>query len=142
RALEKRFLSQHGFPTVRHAVVEQGEDIGAAAKKFGFPCIAKTVLGGYDGKGQRVLDGPASDLGEGPAVLEEKIALTSEVSCIVARGGGFEQCFEVFENLHSDHILDFTLLPARVDEKLQQKAKDIALNIARALNVEGLLTVE
>jgi 5-(carboxyamino)imidazole ribonucleotide synthase len=142
RALEKKFLADHGFPTVRHAAVAPGEDIGAAAARFGFPCIVKTVLGGYDGKGQRVLLGPASDLGGGPAVLEEKLELQGEISCIVARGAGEEQCFEVFENLHTEHILDFTLLPARVDLKLQAEAKRLALEIARALNVEGLLTVE
>jgi 5-(carboxyamino)imidazole ribonucleotide synthase len=143
RALEKKFLADHGFPTVRHQAVAPGEDIAAAAAKFGFPCIVKTVLGGYDGKGQRVLDGPgATGLGVGPAVLEEKLELQSEVSCIVARGAGHEQCFEVFENLHTGHILDFTLLPARVDVKLQAQAKELALAIARALNVEGLLTVE
>src|SRR5581483_10129963 len=93
--------------------------------------------------GQRVLDGPgATGLGTGPAVLEEKLELQSEVSCIVARGAGHEQCFEVFENIHTGHILDFTLLPARVDPKLQAQAKQLALAIARALLVEGLLTVE
>ncbi len=142
RALEKRFLKDHGFPTVEHVVVAEGEDINAAAGLFGFPCIVKTVLGGYDGKGQRVLSGPASDLGAGPAVLEEKLALRTEVSCIVARGSGHDECFEVFENLHHEHILDFTLLPARVDAKLQAEAKEVARAIAKALNVEGLLTVE
>jgi 5-(carboxyamino)imidazole ribonucleotide synthase len=142
RALEKEFLAKHGFPTVAHAVVPPGHDIAAAAKAFGFPCIVKTVLGGYDGKGQRVLDGPTEGLGEGPAVLEEKLELHTEISCIVARGGGQEQVFEVFENLHHEHILDFTLLPARVAPELQEEAKALSRSIARALDVEGLLTVE
>jgi 5-(carboxyamino)imidazole ribonucleotide synthase len=142
RALEKKFLSDHGFPTVRHVVVAEGQPVRAAAEAFGFPCIEKSVLGGYDGKGQRLLQSAAEANGMGPVVLEEKISLRTELSCIVARGFGREEAFEVFENLHRDHILDFTLLPARVDAALQRQAKDVALAIARALDVTGLLTVE
>jgi 5-(carboxyamino)imidazole ribonucleotide synthase len=142
RALEKRFLSDHGFRTVRHRAVAAGEDIRAAAAQLGFPCIVKSVLGGYDGKGQAVLMKAEDATGVGPAVLEEKLTLHTEVSCIVARGAGQEQVFEVFENLHDQHILDFTLLPARIEPKLAREAKDTALAIARKLNVEGLLTVE
>ena len=142
RALEKKFLAEHGFRTVKHRTVAAGEDIRAAAVEVGFPCIVKTVLGGYDGKGQSVLTKPEDATGVGPAVLEEKLELQTEVSCIVARNSAGEQAFDVFENLHHDHILDFTLLPARIDPKLAAQAKETALAIARQLNVEGLLTVE
>jgi len=142
RALEKKFLSDNGFRTVRHRVVAAGEDIRAAAAELGFPCIVKSVLGGYDGKGQSVLSKPEDATGVGPAVLEEKLKLHTEVSCIVARGSGQEQVFDVFENLHHEHILDFTLLPARIDVDLAAQAKETALGIARKLRVEGLLTVE
>lgn len=142
RALEKKFLDGAGFRTVRHRAVAAGEDIRAAAVAFGFPCIVKSVLGGYDGKGQAVLSRAEDPSGVGPAVLEEKLELQTEVSCIVARGAGQEQVFDVFENLHHEHILDFTLLPARIDPALASAAKEIALGIARKLDVEGLLTVE
>lgn len=142
RALEKAFLQQHGFRTVKHRAVAAGEDIRAAALEVGFPCIVKSVLGGYDGKGQSVLRSADDATGVGPAVLEEKLELQTEVSCIVARGAGEEQVFDVFENLHHDHILDFTLLPARITPELARAAKETALGIARKLQVEGLLTVE
>lgn len=142
RALEKKFLAEHGFRTVKHRAVAAGEDIRAAATEVGFPCIVKSVLGGYDGKGQSVLRSAEDATGVGPAVLEEKLDLQTEVSCIVARGSGQEQVFDVFENLHHEHVLDFTLLPARIDLELAKKAKETALGIARKLNVEGLLTVE
>jgi 5-(carboxyamino)imidazole ribonucleotide synthase len=48
----------------------------------------------------------------------------------------------VFENIHHQHILDFTLLPARFPEILQNQAKQMAVAIAEALDVCGLLTVE
>jgi len=142
RALEKKFLSDSGFRPVRHRAVAPGEAIAAAARELGFPCIVKSVLGGYDGKGQAVLARAEDASGVGPAVLEEKLELQTEISCIVARGAGQEQVFEVFENLHHEHILDFTLLPARISPELARTAKETALGIARKLGVEGLLTVE
>ena len=51
RAKEKTFLSTHGFRPVSFRVVAPGEDVRAAALSFGLPCIAKSALGGYDGKG-------------------------------------------------------------------------------------------
>ncbi len=148
RGQEKAFLAAHAFPHVAYRTVAVGEDIVAAARAFGFPSIAKSSLGGYDGKGQFRLESE-TDLAQLPTVakggwvLEERLTLHTELSCIVARDGrGGELCFPVFENLHTHHILDLTVVPARVKPSLEEQARDIALNVARALNVVGLLTVE
>jgi 5-(carboxyamino)imidazole ribonucleotide synthase len=147
RSKEKAFLAGDGFPCVRHQALETGAEPAKAARAFGLPCILKSSLGGYDGKGQWSLSTEA-DLAQLPAkldaphVLEERLELSTELSCIVARGGGREICFPVFENLHADHVLDLTLVPARVDLRLSQQAQDVAKAIARALDVQGLLTVE
>ncbi|MCA2979575.1 MAG: ATP-grasp domain-containing protein [Myxococcaceae bacterium] len=147
RGLEKTFLAQHGFRPVHFAVVGAEDSLHDAVRRFGAPCIVKSALGGYDGKGQHRLRavGEAAalpDMGR-PWVLEEVLSLEAEVSCIVARDGrGGEVTFPVFENVHVDHVLDVTVLPARVDEALQEEARRVALGIARALEVVGLLTVE
>ena len=147
RAQEKRFLEEGGFGPVQHRVVAPGEDVAAAARAFGFPLIAKAALGGYDGKGQYRLRTEA-DLAHLPPtapggwVLEEVLALRGELSCIVARSAEADFTFPVFENLHRDHILDLTVLPARLDPGWQVEARRTALAIARALDVTGLLTVE
>ncbi len=147
RTLEKAFLTRHGFPCVRHQALAVGEDPVAAARAFGLPCILKSALGGYDGKGQwslaseEDLKALPARLGE-PCVLEERLQLRTELSCIVARGGGREVCFPVFENLHEHHVLDLTLVPARAGAALLRQAQDVALAIARTLDVTGLLTVE
>ena len=147
RAKEKTFLAAHGFPHVAHRIVSAGEDVRAAARGLGFPCIAKSALGGYDGQGQYRLDEAAlASLPPSPRggwVLEERVELRTELSCIVARDGrGGELCFPVFENLHTAHILDLTVLPARVAPSLEDEARRVACAVARALGVVGLLTVE
>lgn len=147
RAKEKTFLQSAGFPVVEHRVVPVGVDVRAAAREFGLPCIAKSSLGGYDGKGQFRLKTEA-DVAAMPAdapggwVLEEQLQLHAELSCIVARAKGREVAFPVFENVHEHHVLDVTTVPASVEAGLQQQARQVALDIARGLEVEGLLTVE
>ncbi len=147
RAKEKSFLRDHGFRTVDFRVVREDEDVHAAAREFGFPCIAKSVLGGYDGKGQLRLHS-AADLPSLPAkaaggwVLEEVLQLDVEISCIVARDAHNAVTFPIFENIHAHHVLDFTVVPARVEQRLQDDARVIADGIARALQLNGLLTVE
>jgi len=145
---EKLFLSAHGFPTARFQVVRPQESIHAALREVGFPCILKTATGGYDGKGQQRFEDEAALSTMPPSlpqacIVEEALTLCGEVSCIVARGAaGQSHCFPIFENLHHNHILDFTLLPARFPASLQTEAQRMALAIADALDVCGLLTVE
>ncbi|MDP1821725.1 MAG: ATP-grasp domain-containing protein [Archangium sp.] len=147
RAKEKTFLRDQGFRTVKFELVAPGADVKAAVHRFGLPCIAKSVLGGYDGKGQhRLLT--ETDVSALPAsapggwVLEEVLQLESEVSCLVARDARSSVTFPIFENLHAHHILDLTVLPARVAPALQDEARQVADGIARALDLVGLLTVE
>jgi 5-(carboxyamino)imidazole ribonucleotide synthase len=113
----------------------------------------KTLRAGYAGKGQyfgasqTALEALAAILGnEDACVLEEVIELTLEASCIVGRSGSGadveEVVFPIFENVHSGHILDLTLVPARIPETLRAAIAGIALDAARALDVQGLLTTE
>jgi 5-(carboxyamino)imidazole ribonucleotide synthase len=147
RAKEKTFLRDAGFRTVQFEVVPPGADVKAAARRFGLPCIAKSVLGGYDGKGQHRLQSAAAIEAlpadaPGGWVLEEVLELEHEVSCLVARDAKSAVSFPLFENLHAHHILDLTVVPARVAISLQDEARQVADGIARALELVGLLTVE
>jgi 5-(carboxyamino)imidazole ribonucleotide synthase len=154
RALEKEFLRRHGLPHVAFADGPTADALRGAAREFGYPSILKTARGGYDGKGQWKL-GSADDLEallSTPAraaldasgwVLEEPIEIVLEASAIVAReGNGDEVVFPLFENEHRDHVLDVTLVPARLPDDLEAEAKAVALAAARALGVTGLLTTE
>ncbi|MCL2626700.1 MAG: ATP-grasp domain-containing protein [Cystobacterineae bacterium] len=148
RLLEKNFLSTHAFPTARYEAVAQADSLYEACCKVGFPCILKTATGGYDGKGQMRFENEAAlsqttPLASWPCIVEEALPLCGEISCIVARFPTGEcHSFPVFENLHHQHILDFTLLPARFPQNLQNQARQMAMAMAEALGVCGLLTVE
>jgi len=148
RVREKRHLRAAGLPHASFEVAEGGEELRAKLRAFPRPCIVKTTRGGYDGKGQlfvRTDEDLARALAlpdDGTYVIEEALALTMEASCIVARGPGTEVCFPIFENSHRDHILDVTVLPARVAPPVAAAMERLALATARSLDVHGLLTVE
>jgi 5-(carboxyamino)imidazole ribonucleotide synthase len=153
RGLEKGFLSAQKLPHVQFAILnkEDAENARTAIVDFGLPCLAKTTFGGYDGKGQYMLtsESDVQELVDSNAltkvqhVLEEAIDIAIEVSCIVARSrNGEEVAFPIFENQHHDHILDLTLVPARIPHSVASEIESIARTAARDLNVFGLLTVE
>jgi 5-(carboxyamino)imidazole ribonucleotide synthase len=147
RAREKAALVRAGAPTVAFAAVRDRDALPDALAAFGYPCVVKTAAGGYDGKGQRTYrrarDVRPDDFAPGvELIVEERVELELELSCIVARRGTDVVCLPVFENVHTAHILDVTLCPARVSPAIARRAEALARRVAESLDVQGLLTVE
>lgn len=152
REREKRFLQEHDFPCVRFAVVESAATLAQAVRAMPGDSIVKTAEFGYDGKGQRPAAKEASDaeiasiwtsLACTRAVVEEKIDLASEISVLVVRDArGASASYDAAENQHRHHILDVSIVPARVADEIQSQARSLALRIADAMAYVGVLAVE
>ena len=149
RIAEKTWLRDHGFATAAFAVISCAEDLADADRLPGFPAILKVARFGYDGKGQAVV-GNADEaaaafarFGGQTCVLEKRVDLQTELSVVLARNaGGQTACFPVAENLHRHGILDISIAPARIGQRLQDKARQMALDIAAELTYQGVLAVE
>ena len=155
RGLEKEFLSSVGVPVgpfarVDAAVLGVGVDSPEEfARDDCLPGLLKTNRGGYDGKGQRAVDdrdglwGAWRALDGADCVLERRLSLLTEVSVIVARtADGSVTTYPVAENQHVDGILDVTVVPARIDPVLADRAVGLAMTVADALGYVGVLAVE
>jgi 5-(carboxyamino)imidazole ribonucleotide synthase len=147
RIREKTFLSDGGFPVAPWAEVTSSADLSAAAARLGYPAVLKTAESGYDGKGQRKLGSPddltAADLPPFPGVLEAWVPFVMEISVVLARGAdGSIAVFPVGENIHHHHILDATLVPARLDPAVARRAEKLASAVAARLDFTGVLAVE
>ncbi|HEY3756260.1 MAG TPA: 5-(carboxyamino)imidazole ribonucleotide synthase [Opitutaceae bacterium] len=148
RQREKAWLKSHGFPHVAYTEALDG-DIRAAAQTVGLPCVIKTADFGYDGKGQMRV-GSEAELEQAAAifrgrrcVVEQWAEFSCELSVIVARAAGGEtRAFPVAENQHARHILDLSIIPARVPKAVATMATELSLLIADTLDVVGLLAVE
>ena len=75
-------------------------------------------------------------------VLEEFVNFDLEISVIVSGNGKDVTVFPVQENIHRNNILSKTIVPARISERLADKAKTMAVRIAEQLNLSGTLCVE
>lgn len=149
RLREKTWLRKNGFPHVAFAEVGIGEDLAAAIRRIGLPCVVKTADFGYDGKGQLKVTDTASAatavtaFAKQRAVVERWVDCKAELSVIVARTPSGElRTFPVAENIHTKHILDFSIVPARIPPAVATEAKNLAEAIAEKIDLVGLLAVE
>ena len=69
--------------------------------------------------------------------------LDTELSVLVARGTeGEVVTYDPAENLHRNHILDLSIIPARLPENILEEARKTAVGVAEALDYIGILAVE
>ena len=151
RLHEKKALLQAGIPVANFRKVDSLRDLEDAASALGYPMVLKTATEGYDGKGQSIIDGER-DLAISydqlsarnvDLIVEQFVSFKAEVSTICARTiDGMTATFDPAENIHRNHILDTSIVPARIDESVTDKARIIATDIAEKLDVIGLIAVE
>lgn len=149
RLREKHWLRKNNFPHVPFAEVEAGDDLAAAIRRIGLPCVVKTADFGYDGKGQLKVTNDegiaraAESFARQRSVVEKFIDFKCELSVIVARReDGAMKTFPVAENIHTKHILDFSIVPARVNAATLAEAEQLGRAIADKIGLVGLLAIE
>ncbi|MEW6082378.1 MAG: 5-(carboxyamino)imidazole ribonucleotide synthase [Bacillota bacterium] len=154
RGREKTVLVGAGFPVVPFRLVRDAAGLRRAVHELELPCVLKTCAGGYDGKGQMVLNAPA-DLEAAAAQLDKVPPLTGEwmvekfvcflceASIIVARQEtGQTVTYPIGENAHRANILHSTVVPARIEPALQAEAEALGADLADALGLVGLMAIE
>ncbi len=151
RLREKRAIEAADVKVAPYREIPTAEALREASAAFGFPCVLKTATGGYDGKGQWVLRSD-SEIDEAFAtlskagtelVLEQFIHFEREISVIAARNpDGDIRTFPVSENVHVNNILHLSIVPARITQDIAQEAERMAAQIAKQLEVVGLVAVE
>jgi 5-(carboxyamino)imidazole ribonucleotide synthase len=149
RLEEKSFVRDLGLMTASFGNVESAD---AAHAKFlalgGGPAILKTRRMGYDGKGQAIVKSAdeAADAFkrfDRPCILEGFVDFVFEASVIGARAlDGRFAAYDPPHNIHENHILKRSIVPAPLSGAQADAAKAIAGRIADALGYVGVLGVE
>lgn len=149
RIHEKQFFNANGIATPPWREVAGIADLAAAVAEIGRPAVLKTTRLGYDGKGQARIAADTDlaaaweSMGAPVGVLEGFVDFAGEISVIVARGiDGAWAGFEPAWNVHANHILDTTQVPAPLAAGLAADAVAVARRCAEALDLVGLLAVE
>lgn len=156
RIREKMALQQLGVPIAPWRPVANRAEFEQSVEQLGYPCVIKTAVGGYDGKGQYVLRGPEDlevawqTVGSGSIaqghkewVVEGWVPFEKEISVIVARSTRGEiRSFPIAENIHRNNILHQSIVPARITSKLYEQAQAVAEKVVDGLQAIGLLAIE
>ncbi len=149
RIREKLFLQRAGFPVAPFRVIKAPQDLHQGVSEIGCPAILKTADSGYDGKGQVRISSPSGvdaawkSIDECAAVLESLVDFECELSVVAARSltGEFAH-YGTLENHHRDHILDFTVAPARIPARVDARAVEITRGVLEKLEAVGVVCVE
>jgi len=148
RLREKTFLRESGLPVTPFWPVRSLDEL-LAALRHATPAVLKTAAFGYDGKGQHRIQstGDASAawdaIGHQEAILEAFVDFEREVSVVAARGlDGTFVPHGVIANDHRNHILDVSVAPAPISDRLAREAVEITRAVLEGLDVVGVLCVE
>ena len=131
---EKDFLShQANVEVAPYRQIDSQKQLENALTDFGGQGVLKTRRFGYDGKGQLMLrsaqdaTGAMEKLANQPAILEALIPFKKEISVIVARNiDGVVACYDPSDNLHENHILKTSRVPADISLRTYDQAIKIA----------------
>ncbi|MEU7980483.1 5-(carboxyamino)imidazole ribonucleotide synthase [Micromonospora sp. NPDC049081] len=155
-AQDKRVMRERlgalGAPNPAWRPVDAPADLLAFGAEQGWPVVLKAARGGYDGRGVWLVDdaGQAAGLaatllaGGTSLIVEERVALRRELAVQVARSPfGQVAAYPVVETVQRDGICVEVLAPAPdLAEELAVAAQQLAIDLATALGVVGLLAVE
>ena len=149
RLAEKTFLQDAGIAVSPFAAVDCLADLDKAVAAIGRPAVLKTRRLGYDGKGQAPitkdtdLAGALEQAGGAASIVEGFVDFAKEVSVIAVRGGdGASASYDVAQNVHRQHILHTSTVPAAISPQTAADARRIAEHIMTALDYIGVLGVE
>ncbi|MFJ6195255.1 5-(carboxyamino)imidazole ribonucleotide synthase [Micromonospora sp. NPDC092111] len=151
RVMRER-LGELGAPNPAWRPVTQPADLLAFGAERGWPVVLKAARGGYDGRGVWLVDDATQAVelattllaGGTPLIVEERVALRRELAVQVARSPfGQVAAYPVVETVQRDGICVEVLAPAPgLPEELAVAAQQLAIDLATALDVVGLLAVE
>ena len=156
KAEMRRRLTGIGAPCPAWRLCDTAADLAAFGEEHGWPLIAKTSRGGYDGHGVWKLTAPDQagvpfhtppevSAGEPVHILaEEFVDFSRELSVLAVRGvDGATVVYPVSQTIQDHGICVETITPAPgLDARDQQRIHQLAADLASELDVVGVLAIE
>lgn len=146
---QKSFLRQHKINVADFDRVRSEDHLYQLCENFGLPVMLKACENSYDGRGNFLISssqqiGQAFNYFSKNEIMVEKfVPLTKEISIMVARNPSGEiVSFPIAENIHKNGILDTSIVPARVSQEVELKAKRIAEMTMEVLKGAGIFGIE
>ncbi len=149
KGVQKDFYTQHQIPTANYKRFKDIKSLILAIleSQITLPFVWKCTEFGYDGNGVKVIRDIADldNLANVECIAEEMIPFKNELAVIVCRSPSGEiKTYPVVEmEFHPEaNQVEYVICPARIDTKVADKARAIALHVSEKFNHVGLLAVE
>ncbi len=146
---QKEFYQKKGIPTAPFQVFNSKEALKDAVVRgrVSFPFVWKSAAMGYDGFGVQIIcsNQDLETVSEGGCMAEDLVAIEKEIGVIVCRSVSGETVSypSVEMEFHpTANQVEFVLSPARISKKIEEKAREVALEVSKAYQHVGLLAVE
>ena len=149
KGIQKDFYTQHTIPTANYKRFDdlKGLVVSILDSKTTLPFVWKCTEFGYDGNGVKVIRqiSDLENLANVECIAEEMVPFKNELAVIVCRNSSGEiKTYPVVEmEFHPEaNQVEYVICPARIDDKVAEKARGIALKVSEKFNHVGLLAVE
>jgi 5-(carboxyamino)imidazole ribonucleotide synthase len=149
KATQKNFYKDNNVPTAAYFHFAYLEELKHSYHNsiIKFPFVWKAARFGYDGTGVKIVRTfkDIENLPQGECIVEKLIPFKNELAVIVARNhDGDVTSYPVVEmEFHPEaNQVEYVICPARIDDNIAKKAREIALKVADAFDFVGLLAVE
>lgn len=146
---QKEFLKKWGIPTANFRAVENKKDIVKAAQEFGYPVVLKARTGGYDGRGNAVIEredeieAALEKLTGKELYVEKFVQFTKELSVIAVRAmDGKIVTYPPVETIHENSICHTVLAPAPIADVTRQWTAQLAARVMQHLEGAGAFGIE
>jgi 5-(carboxyamino)imidazole ribonucleotide synthase len=142
---QKDFFVKNNIPTSPHKRFSSLNEL--KNESFTFPFVWKSAQFGYDGTGVKIVknNNDLNALADTDCIVEDLIPFKNELAVIVARSKSGEiKTYPVVEmEFHPEaNQVEYVICPARISDKVAEKAREVALKVATSFEHIGLLAVE
>ncbi len=146
---QKKFLRENMITVPDFDLVSSEEQLMHYCSNSGFPVLLKACEDSYDGRGNYLIRSKdevskAMTYFSGRQCMVEKfVNFKKEISIMVARNlSGTISYFPIAENIHENHILKTSIIPARISKETERKAIDLAIRTMKSLKGSGIFGIE
>ncbi|AQL41695.1 5-(carboxyamino)imidazole ribonucleotide synthase [Halorientalis sp. IM1011] len=147
KLVQKERLQDAGIPVPEFRQVDSTEDLHAALDDLGTPAMLKAREGGYDGRGNVLVESredaeSAMDEIAGPAMVEAFVPFERELAVMGCKTEGETDTFPVTETIHEEEILRESVSPPRATDERIEAARDVAEDVLAEMEGRGVYGIE
>jgi 5-(carboxyamino)imidazole ribonucleotide synthase len=149
KVVQKQFYIDNDIATAAFSAFNSRLELLKAfdENRVSLPFVWKSATGGYDGKGVMIVKSKKDldQIPEGKCLAEKLIPFKNELAVIVARNPSGEVISYPVVEMEFHPVanqVEYVICPARIEESISAKARQLAEKVSDAFEHVGLLAVE